>query len=79
MVTLEISPQGQITLPSEVLQSHTWKNNSELVMLRLGDAVILRPAHSQKTDEFDDLGGFFKYKGSPLSTTVLCEPLNLDS
>lgn len=78
MITLEISPQGQITLPSDVLQSYTWKNNSELVMLQLGDAIILRPAQYQKTEEFGDLGGFFNNKRSPLSTTELCEPVALD-
>ncbi len=29
MITLSISPQGQITLPADVLQIGTWKNNKE--------------------------------------------------
>lgn len=78
MITLAISPQGQITLPSDVLQSDTWKNNTELVMLRLGDAVILRPAHYQKTDDISDLGGFFKNNPLSLSTMALCEPVDLE-
>jgi hypothetical protein len=77
MITLSISPQGQITLPADVLQIGTWKNNKELVLHCLGDTVILRPAHYQKTDDINDLGGFFKSNTVTLSTEELCETIDL--
>jgi len=77
MTTLSISPQGQITLPDEVLKIDTWKNNKELVMFCLGDTIILRPAHYQKTDDITDLGGFFKNNKIKLTTEELCEPVDL--
>jgi bifunctional DNA-binding transcriptional regulator/antitoxin component of YhaV-PrlF toxin-antitoxin module len=60
MITLPISPLGQITLPADILQIHTWKNNKELVLLCVGDTIVLRPAHYQKNDDISDLGGFLK-------------------
>jgi hypothetical protein len=78
MTTLSISQQGQITLPADVLQMDTWKNNKELVMLCLGDTIILRPAHYSKTDDFADLGGFFKNNTIKLTTEKLCEPVALN-
>jgi bifunctional DNA-binding transcriptional regulator/antitoxin component of YhaV-PrlF toxin-antitoxin module len=77
MITLSISPQGQITLPADVLQISAWKNNKELVLQCLGDTVILRPAHYQKTDDINDLGGFFKNNTVTLSTEELCETVDL--
>lgn len=77
MITLSISPQGQITLPADVLQIGTWKNNKELVLHCLGDTVILRPAHYQKTDDINDLGGFFTNNTVTLSTEELCEAVDL--
>jgi hypothetical protein len=35
MTTLTISPEGQITLPPEILQLNPWKNIDQLVMLHL--------------------------------------------
>lgn len=74
MITLSISSQGQITLPADVLQIDTWKNNKELVLLCLGDTVILRPAHYQKTDNISDLGKITTVK---LTTEELCETIDL--
>ncbi|MCX7067177.1 MAG: AbrB/MazE/SpoVT family DNA-binding domain-containing protein [Methylococcales bacterium] len=77
MTTVSISPQGQITLPSDILKMSTWQNNKELTLICLGDTVILRPAHYQKTDDVSDLGGFFKHNKIKLDTETLCEPVNL--
>jgi hypothetical protein len=41
MLTLAISPQGQVTLPNEILQMSTWKNSGQLVLQCLGDTVVL--------------------------------------
>jgi len=78
MTTLSISPQGQITLPAEVLNIDTWQNNKELILFCLGDTVILRPARYQKTDDISDLGGFFKNNNINLGTEELCKPVDLD-
>ncbi|MDP2902768.1 MAG: AbrB/MazE/SpoVT family DNA-binding domain-containing protein [Methylovulum sp.] len=72
-------PQGQITLPAEVLNRNTWKHTSELVMLTLGDRVVLRLAHYPKTDDISDLGGFFKNNQIQLSIEALCEPVNVNT
>lgn len=78
MTILTISQQGQITLPAEVLNRDTWKDNPELVMLMVGDMVVLRPAHCPKTDDITDLSGFFKNNDIHLSTEALCEPVTVD-
>ncbi|WP_394753326.1 AbrB/MazE/SpoVT family DNA-binding domain-containing protein [Crenothrix sp.] len=77
MTTLSISPQGQITLPLEILQINTWKGHSEVEMLRIGDTVVLRPTHYPKSDDISDLGGFFKNNTIVLSTEQLCKPVHL--
>lgn len=77
MITLPISSQGQITLPPEILEINTWKNSQELVMLYVGDTIVLRPAHYQKTDDISDVGGFFK-NDIKLTTEELCEPVYLE-
>ncbi|MEI7870342.1 MAG: hypothetical protein WCI11_20885 [Candidatus Methylumidiphilus sp.] len=40
MTTVPISPQGQITLPDDVLNISTWKNNTEMTLLCLGDTAF---------------------------------------
>jgi virulence-associated protein VagC len=77
MTTLAISPEGKLTLPQEVLQFNTWKNIDRLELLRLGDMLVLRPAHYQKSDDISDLGGFFKNNTMQLSTDELCQPVDL--
>lgn len=75
MITLTLSPTGQITLPAEILQKDAWKTD-ELVILSVGDMLVLRPAHYQKTDDISDLGGFFK-KNAQLNIEQLCQPVDL--
>ena len=77
MTTLAISPEGKLTLPQEVLQLNTWKNIDKLELLRLGDMLVLRPAHYQKSDDISDLGGFCKNNTMQLSTDELCQPVDL--
>ncbi|MDD5273131.1 MAG: AbrB/MazE/SpoVT family DNA-binding domain-containing protein [Methylovulum sp.] len=79
MTTLTISPQGQITLPAEVLSRDAWKNNPELVLLSVGDMVVLRPAYYLKNDDISGLGGFFANNAVHLSTEELCESVSLKS
>ncbi len=78
MSTLSISTNGQITLPPEVLQIDTWKNNVEVELFCVGDTIILRPAHYQKNDDISDLGGFFKNNTITLTTEELCKPVELE-
>jgi bifunctional DNA-binding transcriptional regulator/antitoxin component of YhaV-PrlF toxin-antitoxin module len=77
MTTLSISPQGQITLPAEVLSRAAWQNNPELVLLSVGDVVVLRPAHYVKNDDIGELGGFFAKNTVQLSIGELCQPVSL--
>ncbi|MEI6706108.1 MAG: AbrB/MazE/SpoVT family DNA-binding domain-containing protein [Methylococcales bacterium] len=77
MTTLSISPQGQITLPPEILQINTWKGHSQLELFCIGDTVVLRPAHYKKSDDISDLGGFFKDNKITLTTEELCKSVNL--
>ncbi len=75
IATLAISPQGQITLPPEILQ-HALGQCIELEVFCMGNAVILRPAHTQKSDDISDLGGFFKNNAIVLSDEELCKPVD---
>ena len=78
MTTLSISQQGQITLPAEILQITTWKGHSKLEMFCIGDTVVLRPAHDQKSNDISDLGGFFKDNAIVLTTEELCKPVDFN-
>jgi len=78
VTTLSISPQGQITLPPEILQYTTWQGLSELEVCCIGDAVVLRPAHYQKSDDISDLGGFFKNNTIVLTNEELCKPVDFN-
>jgi hypothetical protein len=55
----------------------TWENSGQLVLQCLDDTVVLRLATYQKTDDISDLGGFFKKNTVTLTTTELCEPVQL--
>ena len=77
MTILNISPEGQVTLPQEILQLQTWKNTDKLALLCLGDTIVLRPASYPKTDDISDLGGFFKNNTIQLTTEELCQPVDL--
>ena len=78
MTTLSISPQGQITLPPEILQHTTWRGLSELEVCYIGDAIVLRPAHHQKSDDISYLGGFFKNNTLVLTDEELCKPVDFN-
>ena len=78
MTTLSISQQGQITLPAEILQITTWKGHSKLEMFCIGDTVVLRPAHDQKSNDISDLSGFFKNNAIVLTTEELCKPVDFN-
>ena len=69
MTTLTLSPTGQITLPTEVLQKIHWQTD-QLVLLSVGDMLILRPAGYQKTDD--------KYRSKIKLTELLTESRELD-
>lgn len=77
MITLTLSPEGQITLPQGILQQNVWKNTDKLILLCLGDTLILRPAQYLKSDDISDLGGFFKKNTIQLTTEELCQPVDL--
>ena len=77
MTTLSISSQGQITLPADILHKTQWRDQHELELFCMGDALVLRPAQMTKSDDIADLGGFFKNNKITLTDEALYQPVDL--
>ncbi len=68
-VRAKISSKGQLVLPKAVRDAHGLDAGSEVEVESAGDVIVLRPRpkKSRKTYTLDEVAGFLKYDGAPVT------------
>ena len=65
----KISSKGQLVLPKAVRDAHGLGPGSEVEVESAGDVILLRPRpkRARKTYTIDEVAGFLKYDGPPVT------------
>lgn len=65
----KISSKGQLVLPKAVRDAYGLAAGSEVEVESAGDVILLRPRpkKARKTYTFDEVAGFLKYNGPPVT------------
>jgi AbrB family looped-hinge helix DNA binding protein len=68
-VRAKISSKGQLVLPKAVRDAHGLVAGSEVDVESVGDTIVLkpRPRKARKTYTVDEVAGFLKYNGPPVT------------
>jgi AbrB family looped-hinge helix DNA binding protein len=67
MATTRLSTKGQVVLPKGVREANNWPSGTELEVVPHPEGVLLRKPTPAKRYTLDDLFGFLKYEGPPVS------------
>lgn len=74
-VTTTLSSKGQIVIPKEIRDALHWEAGTRLTLVPGASGVTLRAVPKETGRSFADLIGSLKHDGPPLSTEVLCQPV----
>lgn len=74
--TLTLSNTGQIAIPQEIRDELHWEPGLELTLETTDSGVVLRSKAKKRTLRLEDLRGFLKCDGPPVSIEDLCEPVD---
>ncbi|NCA89570.1 MAG: AbrB/MazE/SpoVT family DNA-binding domain-containing protein [Gammaproteobacteria bacterium] len=74
--TLTLSNTGQISIPQEIRDELHWEPGLELTLETTDSGVVLRSKAKKRTLRLEDLRGFLKCDGPPVSIEALCEPVD---
>jgi len=67
VATTRLSTKGQVVLPKSVRDAKNWPSGTELEVVPHPEGVLLRTPAVAKRYTLDDLFGFLKYEGPPVS------------
>jgi len=73
--TTALSSNGQINIPIEILNELHWEAGHQLSIETTEAGVLLKSIPKKKKLRLEDLRGFLKYDGPPVSIEVLCKPV----
>lgn len=75
-VTVTLSSLGQVEIPEHIRNELHWQTGCELILETTPLGVLLRPSAANRALRLEDLRGFLKRAGPPLSTDALCAPVD---
>ncbi len=75
IATVTLSREGQIVIPKEIRDKLHWGAGQELIINVTESGVLLRSKPAERKLRLEDLRGFMKYDGPPVSTERLCRPV----
>ena len=67
MISTKLSSKGQVIIPKTIRSGHRWETGQEFIVINQKDNIILKPKSPFPETRLDDVGGFLKHNGSPLS------------
>ncbi len=67
MISTKLSSKGQVIIPKTIRSGHHWETGQEFIVINQKDNIILKPKAPFPETNLDDVGGFLKHNGSPLS------------
>jgi len=74
--TVKPSSEGQILIPREVRDELHWDAGAELTLVTTGDGVLLKAKPKKGKLRLEDLRGFLRHDGPPVSIEELCKPVD---
>jgi len=76
-VTVFLSDTGQIPISSLVLEKLKWKSGMKLTVVLTDNGLLVKP-DSPNTHKYrlEDLRGFLKHEGPPISDEALLSPVD---
>jgi len=75
ITTITLSRKGQVVIPKEIRDAFHWEAGHELTIETTESGVLLKSKPTSKKLRLEDLRGFLKYDGPPISTEELCKPV----
>jgi AbrB family looped-hinge helix DNA binding protein len=75
ITTITISSKGQVVIPKEIRDELHWNTGHELTIETTESGLLLKSSSKEKKIRLEDLRGFFKYDGPPVSIESLCKPV----
>lgn len=79
MTKTRLSSKGQVIIPKAVRDAHGWRPGIELEVEDRGDVVVLRPANPFPPTKAEDVRGFLKYEGPPVSIEEMHEGIEREA
>jgi AbrB family looped-hinge helix DNA binding protein len=79
MAKTRLSSKGQVIIPKPVRDRHGWRPGIELEVEDRGDVVVLRPANPFPPTTFEQVRGFLKYDGPPISVEEMHEGVDREA
>ncbi|WP_295435619.1 AbrB/MazE/SpoVT family DNA-binding domain-containing protein [uncultured Thiodictyon sp.] len=76
-VTVTLSSRGQVEIPEHIRAELHWQTGRELILETTPAGLLLKPRPANKALRLEDLRGFLKHAGPPLSTDALCAPVDI--
>ena len=74
--TVTLSNHGRIEIPKHICDELHWESGHALILETTETGLLLRPQTAKKPRRLEDLRGFLKQDGPPLSTDDLCAPVD---
>ncbi|WP_315791906.1 AbrB/MazE/SpoVT family DNA-binding domain-containing protein [Fischerella sp. JS2] len=60
----KISDEGQVIIPEVLRKDYGWEVGQELIIIKMGDGILLKPKKSFAATTLDDVAGCLKYQGT---------------
>lgn len=76
-IKVTLSGEGELVIPKEIREELQLEAGQELTIETIAGGILLRPKRAKKKLRLEDLRGFLKYDGPPISTEELCKPVEL--
>ena len=74
--TISLSSKGQVVIPKKIRDQLHWKAGTRITLVHSASGLTLKEAPKKTGRKFGDLIGLLKHRGSALSTTELCLPVD---
>jgi len=71
-----LNEKGQLFIPQAIRETLHWFSGMELTLTLEGNALLIKPRKPQGKHRLEDLRGFLKHEGIPLSDEQLNAPVD---
>lgn len=75
MEITKISDEGQVIIPEKLLKAYGWEAGQELIAIKMGAGILLKPKKPFAETTLDDVAGCLRYQGTPKSLSDMNEAI----
>jgi len=76
IATITLSSKGQVVIPKEIRDELHWEPGTQLALISTPFGVTIKAMPQKTGRRLEDLIGMLKHEGPPISTDVLCKPVD---